>query len=190
VPVSVLGAKEGNPVNVDVGLFILRVAVGGVVLAHGFIKIGWPISMGMRGMAAVRGTAGWFGSLGLLPPMFWTLVAIVAEIGGSLLMIFGLGGPIGPGLVFGDMVIVTIVAHLPAGFWAGGGKQAAGWEFPVPITAGALAVALIGSGGWSLDAALKLTYPDWLTPAWLAVMVAGDTALLAIRASRPKPAAQ
>jgi putative oxidoreductase len=174
----------------DPGLFVLRLAVGGVVLAHGVIKIGWPISMGQRGMPAVRGVAGFFGSLGFWPPTFWALAAIVAEIGGSLLMILGLGGPIGPGLVFGDMVIVTIVAHVPAGFWAGGGKQMAGWEFPVPITAGALAVALIGNGGWSLDALLGLTYPDWLIPGWVGLMLLGDVALLAIRAGRRGPATQ
>jgi putative oxidoreductase len=174
----------------DPGLFVLRLAIGGVVLAHGAIKIGWPISMGQRGMPAVRGIAGFFGNLGFWPPMFWALTAIVAEIGGSLLMILGLGGPIGPGLVFGDMLIVTIVAHVPAGFWAGGGKQMAGWEFPVPITAGALAVALIGNGGWSLDALLGLTYPDWLIPVWVGLMLLGDVALLAIRTSRRAPASQ
>lgn len=166
----------------DLGLLVLRVAVGGVLLAHGFIKIGWPISLGPRGLAAVRSTAGFFGSLGFWPPMFWTFVSIAAEIGGGLLMIFGLGGPIGAGIVFGDLVIVTLVAHVPAGFWAGGGKQLAGVEFPIPLTAGALAVALIGTGGWSLDAALGLTYPDWLLPGWLLLMLAGDAALLAIRA--------
>ena len=170
----------------DLGLLVLRLAIGGVVIAHGFIKIGWPISMGMRGMAAVRGAAGWFGGLGFWPPMFWVLVTIVAEIGGSLLTILGLGGPIGPGLVFGDMVIVTLVAHWPQGFWAGGGKV--GVEFPIPLTAGALAIALIGLGGWSLDAALSLTYPDWLMPAWLVLMLAGDIVLLAIRAVRRVPA--
>jgi len=82
------------------------------------------------------------------------------------------------------MVIVTIVAHWPAGFWAGGGKQAAGVEFPIPITAGALAVALIGNGRWSLDAALNVTYASELIWIWLALMVAGDVVLLAIRAVR------
>jgi putative oxidoreductase len=171
--------------NVDLGLLVLRVAVGGVVLAHGLIKIGWPISMGpARGAAAVRGVSGWFGGLGFWPPMLWALVSIVAEIGGSLLTIFGLGGPIGPGLIFGDMVIVTLVAHWPAGFWAGGGKQMAGVEFPIPLTAGGFAIALIGNGGWSLDAAFGLTYPIELTWAWLGLMVLGDIALLAIRAAR------
>lgn len=178
-------------VNEDLGLLVLRIAIGGVVLAHGLIKVGWPISMGTgTGMAAVRGTAGFFSALGFWPPMFWALTAIVAEIGGSNLTILGLGGPIGPGLVFGDLVIVTLVAHLPAGFWAGGGKQMAGVEFPIPITAGALALALIGPGGWSLDGALGLAYPGWLTPIWLLLMLAGDALLLAIRALRPRMAGQ
>lgn len=172
--------------NDDLGLLILRVAIGGVVLAHGLIKIGWPISMGMRGMAAVRGTAGFFGTLGFWPPLFWAIVSIAAEIGGGLLTILGLGGPIGPGLLFGNLLIVTLVAHWPKGFWSHNG----GIEFPLPLAAGGLAIALLGNGGWSVDAALGLTYADWLMPAWLILMLAGDLGLLAIRALRRSPAAQ
>lgn len=167
--------------NVDLGLFVLRLAVGGVVLAHGLLKIGWPVAMMGRGMDAVRAIGGFFRSLGLWPPMFWAWVSIVAETVGSLLMIVGLGGPIGPGLVFGDMLIVTIVAHWPQGFWAAGGKV--GVEFTIPLTAGALAVALIGNGAWSLDSALRLAYPEWVLPAWLLLMLAGDVVLLLVRAS-------
>jgi putative oxidoreductase len=169
----------------NLGLLVLRVAVGGIVLAHGLYKLGWPSSNGARGAAAVRGVAGFFGSLGLWPPMFWALVSVAAEIGGGLLMIAGLGGPIGPGLVFGDMLIVTFVAHWPQGFWAAGSKV--GVEFPIPLTAGALAVALIGNGGWSLDAALRLTYPNWLIPAWLVLMLVGDILLFIILVIRPSP---
>ena len=82
----------------DLGLLVLRLAIGGIVIAHGFIKIGWPISFGNRGADAVRGVAGFFGGLGFWPPMLWAIVSIVAEIGGSLLTVLGLGGPIGPGL--------------------------------------------------------------------------------------------
>lgn len=174
--------------NVNLGLLILRVAVGGGVLAHGLIKIGWPISMGMRGMAAVRGTAGFFGNLGFWPPFFWAVVAIVAEVGGGLLTIFGLGGPIGPGLLFGDLVIVTLVAHWPYGFWAS--PKGIGIELPLSLAAGALALALIGHGGWAFDVALRLSYPEWLMPTWLILMIAGDVALLAIRALRRTPAQQ
>jgi putative oxidoreductase len=172
--------------NDDLGLLVLRLAVGGVILAHGLLKIGWPFTMMGKGMAATRATTGYFASVGFWPPRFWTLVSILAEIGGGLLMILGLGGPIGPGLVFGDLVIVTIVAHWPQGFWAGP-EGRVGVEFPIPLAAGALAVALLGNGDWSLDAALGLSYPDWLMPAWLLLMLAGDVGLLVIRAVRPKP---
>ena len=79
-------------------------------------------------------------------------------------------GPIGPGLLAGDLVVVTIVAHWSQGFWAGGAKV--GWEFPVPLAVGALAIALAGNGAWSLDRMLALAYPDWLLPAWLVLMAA------------------
>jgi putative oxidoreductase len=168
--------------NVDLALLVLRVVVGVVIMGHGLLKIGW---VGKGG--TLTGTGGWFDSIGLRPGVFWAAVAVLAEAGGGLLTILGLGGPIGPGLVAGDLVVVTIVAHLPKGFWA----QEGGWEFPVPVAAGAFAIALIGNGRWSLDAALGLTYSDQLTYGWLAVMAAGAVVALIARAMfapKPKPA--
>jgi putative oxidoreductase len=165
----------------DLGLLILRLAVGGVIFAHGAIKIGWPVSMSeARGGAALRSVAGWFGSLGFWPAMFWAVVSLVAEFVGGILIILGLGGPIGPGLVFGDMIVVTLVAHWSNGFWV----TKNGWEFPILLVAGSFAVALVGFGAWSLDAALSLTYADWLAPVWLVVTAIGAGVLLVIRASR------
>jgi putative oxidoreductase len=167
----------------DLALLILRVVIGGVVLQHGLLKLG---IVGKGG--SPQGVAGWFNSLGLRPGVFWAWTAIAAEAGGSLLTILGLGGPIGPAIVAGDLVVVTIVAHWNQGFWAGGGKV--GWEFPVPLAAGALAIALAGNGAWSLDRALNVIYPDWLLPAWLVIVALGVLLALGIRASQaPKPAA-
>jgi|SRR5919108_2338353 putative oxidoreductase len=165
----------------DLGLFVLRLAVGGVIFAHGAIKIGWPISMGPGvGLAALRNTAGWFGSLGFWPPLFWAAVSFVAEFFGGILIVLGLSGPIAPALVFGDMIVVTWVAHWPSGFWSA--KN--GWEFPILLLAGSFALALIGFGGWSLDSALRLTYSAWLTVAMLVIGILGAAALLVIRVSR------
>jgi len=167
----------------DLALFILRVVIGGVVMMHGLLKLGL---VGKGG--SIGGVAGWFNSMGLRPGMFWAYVAILAEAGGGLLTVLGLGGPIGPGLLAGDLLVVTIVAHWSQGFWAGGGKV--GWEFPVPLMAGALAIALAGTGAWSLDRLLGLVYPDWLLPAWLALMAAGAILALAIRSTQAPKAAQ
>jgi putative oxidoreductase len=169
----------------DLGLLILRVVIGGVVMQHGLLKLG---IVGQGG--SPKGVAGWFESIGLRPGVFWAWVAILAEAGGGLLTVLGLGGPIGPGLLAGDLVIVTAVAHWPQGFWAGGGKV--GWEFTVPLAAASLAIALIGNGAWSLDAALGLTVSSTLLLGWLALMAAGDIVAFAVRAMyapKPKPSA-
>jgi len=161
--------------NADLALFVLRVVVGGVVMQHGLLKMG---IVGQGG--SIAGVAGWFNGMGLRPGMFWALVATAAEALGGLLMVIGLGGPLGPGIVAGDLIVVTIVAHVPQGFWAGGGKV--GWEFPLPMAAGAFAVALLGNGGWSVDAALGLGYSDQLRWSWLAIVAVGTVAALATRA--------
>src|SRR5216684_2202719 len=97
-----------------------------------------------------------------------------------LRMVLGLGGPLGPGVMAGDLIVVTIVAHVPQGFWAGGGKV--GWEFPLPLAAACFAVALLGNGGWSLDAALGLVYSDAIRWTWLALMAAGVVVALGTKA--------
>ncbi len=167
----------------DLALLVLRVVVGGVVIAHGLLKLGL---VGKGG--SIAGVAGWFNSMGLQPGMFWAYVATLAEAGGGLLTVLGLGGPIGPGVLAGDLVVVTIVAHVPQGFWAGGGKV--GWEFPVPLAAGGLAIALAGSGAWSLDRLLGFVYPDWLLPVWLVVVAVGVALALGIRSMQAPKAAQ
>ena len=157
--------------NTDLGLLVLRVVIGGVVMQHGLLKLGW---VGKGG--SIAGVAGWFNGMGLKPGLWWALVAVAAEAGGGLLTVLGLGGPLGPAILAGDMVVVTIVAHVPQGFWAGGGKV--GWEFPLPLAAAGFAIALIGNGAWSLDAALGLTYSDQLRWTWIAIVALGTVAAL------------
>jgi putative oxidoreductase len=170
--------------NADIALFVLRVIVGGIVAMHGFLKLGW---VGKGG--SIAGVAGWFNGMGLRPGIFWAWVAALAEAAGGVLTALGLGGPIGPGLIFGDLLVVTYVAHWPQGFWAGGGKV--GWEFPLPLSAAGFALAIIGVGAWSLDRLLGLAYPDWLTTGWLALMAAGAIAAIATKTAlaRKKAAA-
>jgi putative oxidoreductase len=166
----------------DIALLLLRVVIGGVIIPHGLLKFGL---VGKGG--SIAGVAGWFNSMGLRPGIFWAYVAALAEAGGGLLTVLGLGGPIGPGVVAGDLVVVMIVAHWNQGFWAAGGKV--GWEFPLPIAAGGLAVALAGNGAWSLDRLLGLVYPDWLLPAWLVLIAVGVVVALGIRSVQAPKAA-
>jgi putative oxidoreductase len=167
----------------DIALFLLRVVIGGVVIPHGLLKLG---VVGKGG--SISGVAGWFNSMGLRPGLFWAYMAVLAEAGGGLLTVVGLGGPIGPGLLAADLSVVTVVAHWNQGFWAGGGKV--GWEFPLPLATGGLAIALAGNGSWSLDRLLGLSYPDWLLPAWLVLMGVGVLLALGLRSMQAPKAAQ
>ena len=169
--------------NTDLALLVLRIAVGVVIAMHGFMKLGW---VGKGGSPA--GTAGWFESyLGFKPGIFWAWVSIFAEALGGVLVALGLGGPFPAAAVAADLVVVTIVAHVPKGFWSGNG----GWEFPVPLAAGALAIALIGNGQYSLDAVLGLKYSDSLVGLWWIVMAVGVVLVLILRAMfAPKAAAK
>ena len=162
-------------------MLILRVVVGGVVAMHGFMKLGW---VGKGGSPA--GTAGFFENyLGFKPGMFWAWVSILAEGVGGTLLALGLLGPFPAVVVAADMIVVSVTAHLPKGFWAANG----GWEFPVPLVAGALAVALIGNGRYSLDGLLGLTYPDTLVGLWWIVMAVGVVLALILHAMfKPKEA--
>lgn len=167
--------------NTDIALLILRVAVGGVIAMHGFMKLGW---VGKGGSPAA--TAGWFENyLGFKPGIFWAAVSIFAESLGGILVALGLFGPFPAAAVAADLVMVTIVAHVPKGFWAGNG----GWEFPAPLAAGAFAIAVIGSGRYSLDALLGLTYSETLAGLWGIAMAVGVVLALILYAMfRPKAA--
>jgi putative oxidoreductase len=169
--------------NTDLALLVLRIVVGVVISMHGMLKLGW---VGKGGSPAA--TAGWFENyLGFKPGIFWAWVAIFAETLGGILVALGLFGPFPAIAVVADLVVVTIVAHLPKGFWA----QEGGWEFPVPVAAGAFALAIIGNGRYSLDAVLGLTYPDTLVGLWWILMAVGVVLALALRAMfAPKAAAK
>jgi len=158
----------------DLALLLLRVVIGGIVMPHGLLKLGL---VGKGG--SIPGVAGWFNSMGLRPGLFWAYVAVLAEAGGGLLTVLGLGGPIGPGVLAADLVVVTIVAHWPQGFWAG-----------VPLAASGLAIALAGNGALSLDRLLGLVYPDWLLPAWLVLMAVGVVLALGVRSMQAPKGAQ
>jgi putative oxidoreductase len=156
----------------DLGLMILRLFLGMVVIAHGLQKFGY---LGGYGIA---GTAGWLEGIGFAPGRFWVWVVAIAEVGGGVLVVIGLGGPIGPGLLAADLAVAAIGFHAPNGFW----NSNNGWSWVSVIWATALAIALMGFGAYSLDNVLKLTYPAWLLPAWLvAVFAVGVVALIVQR---------
>jgi putative oxidoreductase len=165
---------------VDLGLLVLRLALGALLFAHGSQKLfGW---FGGPGLA---GATGFFGAhLRLRPAAFWALLGSLTEVGGGLLVALGLLWPLGPVAVVAAM-LMALTVHWPR-FWA----QDGGIEYPLMLLLSALGLGLIGPGAYALDAtlALQLPAPSSLIVGLIAAVL-GVGLALATRAPVPAPEA-
>ncbi|MFI0525700.1 MAG: DoxX family protein, partial [Ilumatobacteraceae bacterium] len=83
--------------QLDVGLLVLR-AVFGVFLAyHGYNKFAGP--------GGLKGTTGWFGSIGMKWPAWQARLAATTEVGAGVLLAAGLLTPLAAAGVIGVMVV-------------------------------------------------------------------------------------
>jgi putative oxidoreductase len=166
---------------VDLALLLVRL-VGIGFAAHGAQKL-----FGWFGGYGLDGTGGYFESIGFRPGKLHAALAGVSELTGGLLLTLGLFGPFAAMFIVAVMVVAIFSVHWKNGFFA----QNGGYELPLLYIAVAVVVALVGSGTYSLDAALGLS-ALW-TPAlsWGAIGlgVLGAFANLATR-RKPAPAQQ
>ncbi len=129
----------------DLGLLILRLVFGLTLAAHGTQKL-----FGWFGGYGIAGTGGWMESIGLKPGRTMATLAGLAELIGGLLLALGAYQEIAAILVTVTMLVAIVKAHGGKGYWATNG----GFEYNLAIIAAAIAVALIGSGSYSLPAFL------------------------------------
>jgi putative oxidoreductase len=168
---------EGSPVAVDLALLVLRVAVGGMILAHG-----WNHLFGGGGLA---GTAGWFESIGLRPGRVHALAASVTEMVAGVALIVGFATPLAAAGLLGVMVVAWVTAHRTNGFFIFHPGQ--GWEYVMVVAAVAVAVGTVGPGGWSLDRVLGWGFGGWWAFAITAGAGLGGAAALLAVFWRPPP---
>ena len=129
----------------DIGLLLLRLAVGLTLAAHGTQKLfGW---FGGPGLDA---TGQFFAMLGFHPGRRHALMAGLAETGGGLLLALGLLTPVGAALPFSVMLVAAVTVHIKKGFFA----QNGGYEYTLVLGIAALTLAFTGPGSLSLDALL------------------------------------
>ena len=107
--------------GINAGVLILRVAVGIVMIAHGYNHI-------FRG-GKIEGTAGWFESLGMKPGILHAWLASLTELGAGAMLIFGFLTPLAAGGVVGVMLVALITNHLKNGFFIF--RPGEGYEWPV-----------------------------------------------------------
>jgi len=123
------------------GLLLLRVVIGGVMLAHGLQKtFGWWNGPGPKGLR------GWLESMGFRMVALMTLLLILGEDGG-LLFAVGLVTPLAALMIVTSQLVAISTTHWKNGFWAGGG----GFEYNLTLIAVALAVCATGPGRFSFD---------------------------------------
>lgn len=160
----------------DLGLLVLRVTLGAIYVVHGARKLGWRNPNGFAGFRASIGRRGY-----RFAPL-WATAAVGAEIGGGLLAILGLLTPAAGALLVGQGVtIVALVRH--RGFWHDEG----GIEYPLLLTAAALAVAIAGPGGLSLDAMVGLKFAPVVGVGLAGLAATGAIAGLLTRRPMPAP---
>ncbi len=134
---------------VDVSLLVLRLALGGVFIAHGYNHL--------FGGGRIVGTARWFESLGMRPGLVHAWMASVTELGAGFLLVVGLLTPLACAGVVGTMVVAWITNHLKNGFFIF--RPGEGYEYVMTLTLAAVALAGFGGGRLSIDHALDVFQP-------------------------------
>jgi putative oxidoreductase len=165
----------------ELAMLLLRLVVGLTVAAHGAQKL-----FGSFGGGGVAGTRTFFAGLGFRSPLLMAFGAGTAELGGGLLLAFGLLTPLAALALVVVMLNAIGTVHWPKGFF----NSAGGYEYNLLIIAAALAVAAAGPGWLSLDEAGgwagRISGPWWaLAVGALAAIVALATLTLGRRALVP-----
>ncbi|MBF6207423.1 DoxX family protein [Streptomyces gardneri] len=159
----------------DLGLLILRLALGPMLVVHGWNKVSGP--------GGLAGTTRWFDGLGLRPAGLHARVAAVSEIGAGLFLTLGLLTGLTALAFVGLMIVAMRTDHRGKGYFVFKG----GWEYTLLVAMVAVGLAATGPGEYSLDAALGL---DFAGVVWAGIAaVGGVLAAAALLALSYRPAA-
>ncbi|WP_170006195.1 DoxX family protein [Bacillus fonticola] len=127
------------------GLLVIRLVVGLSFAAHGAQKL-----FGWFGGHGLKGTGGFFDSIGIKPGYAMALIAGLGEFIGGILFAVGLLTPLAGILIAATMVVAIAKVHGQNGFWA----TQNGYENNLILLVVALGVALVGPGAFALDSLL------------------------------------
>jgi putative oxidoreductase len=128
----------------DLSWLIVRLAVGGTLLVHGWNKLMGP------GVAAFA--SGSLARRGIEPSLPLAYVVFFLETVGAICIMLGLFTRVIAAMIAVEMAIITFVAHWPNGY--GWNSPGGGWEFPFMWGLIFFAIALRGGGPYSLDRVL------------------------------------
>lgn len=154
--------------EIDVALLLMRVWAGVVMIAHG-----------LNHLRSLGGTERWFARIGFRAPALNARLSAYNELAIGVGLIVGLLTAIAAAGLAATMLVAFWAIHRHAGFFVFH-RPDEGYEYVVTLAVGALALAIVGPGAFSVDDALGL---DWtgLTGVWVylagLVVAAGQLAL-------------
>ncbi|WP_153504069.1 DoxX family protein [Cumulibacter manganitolerans] len=136
---TLLRPATGRPALTDIALLITRVALGVILVAHGWQKYHeWTIA----------GTAGAFEGMGIPAPTAAAVFATIVEMVGGTLLILGLLTPVVAVLNGLNLLGALVLVHISNGVFVGEN----GFELVLALIAGLLVLAIHGGGKYGLDA--------------------------------------
>src|SRR5215510_3099111 len=138
--------RTAGMVGVNIAALVLRLAVGGTMMAHG-----WNHAFGG---GKLPGTARWFESIGIRPSRVHALAATVTELGAGGLLVLGLLTPLAAAGVVGTMLVALVANHAKNGFFIF--RPGEGYEYVLMITVVSVALGGLGGGYLSVDHARGL----------------------------------
>ncbi len=123
----------------DIGLALLRVALGTIWIAHALLKLF---------VFTLPGTAQFFESVGYAGWLAYPVFA--AELLGGLAILLGVYAR-QVSLALLPVMLAAAWVHVPNGWLFT--NQGGGWEYPVFLAVASVALALAGEGRWALRSA-------------------------------------
>ncbi len=130
--------------SIDFALLLLRLWAGLVIIAHG-------VNHGR----SLEGTANWFAKVGFKAPRLNAFISSAMEITVGLALIFGLLTSVAAAGLAAIMFVAFWSIHRFVGFFVFH-RPDEGYEYVATLAVIALALAMIGPGSASVDAALDL----------------------------------
>jgi putative oxidoreductase len=124
----------------DLGIAILRLALGGIFVAHGAQKLF---------VFGIPGLAGMLGQQGFPFPTLSALAVTAAEFLGGLALLAGAFTRWAALPLAFSMAVAAVTVHLKGGFFLPGGV-----EYVLALFAAAVALSLAGGGAFSVDGLL------------------------------------
>jgi putative oxidoreductase len=157
-------------------LLVLRVWLGGMIIAHGVNHV--------IGGGKLEGTGRWFASIGMRPGHANAMLATATELTCGVLLVLGLVTPLAAAALIGLMTVAIVTVHWKNGFFVF--RPGQGIEYCVTVAVAAMVVGALGPGRWSIDHALGWWHHSKLTGLVVAVGAGlGGAALQLLACWRP-----